>query len=346
MRCPDCGFELNKSGKCDNCTTILTSSIPTDTKENKKLIDYDNFSFRKFTGKAEISKTIHTLEGLVSGIQLDGQISNTEINELKYWCLNHEQLIKVAPFTELIPLIRKSLEDNILGDEEIKDILWVCNNFKYENQYYDIITSDIQRLHGIIHGIMADNEITKEELLHLQDWLDENEHLASTYPYDELSSLLLTVLADGIISTDELNILKTFFSDFIDTDYSSSINTEELKQLKKEYSIIGVCAIDPNISFDNKTFCFTGASSKTSRKAFADTINSIGCNYKDGISAKVDYLIIGNEGNPCWAFSCYGRKVEAAVKLRKDGHPILLIHENDFWDAYLDKESSILKEAK
>lgn len=31
------------------------------------------------------------------------------------------------------------------------------------------------------------------------------------------------------------------------------------------------------------------------------------------------------------AFSCYDRKVEKAVKMRKEGHQILIIHEGDFW---------------
>jgi len=32
----------------------------------------------------------------------------------------------------------------------------------------------------------------------------------------------------------------------------------------------------------------------------------------------------------------YGRKVEKAIQLRKEGHKIILVHENDFWDAIED----------
>lgn len=35
---------------------------------------------------------------------------------------------------------------------------------------------------------------------------------------------------------------------------------------------------------------------------------------------------------PCWACSCYGRKVEQVVKLRKEGCRITINHENDFHD--------------
>jgi len=49
-----------------------------------------------------------------------------------------------------------------------------------------------------------------------------------------------------------------------------------------------------------------------------------------------DYLVLGTDGNPCWAFACYGRKVEKVIQLRKEGHKIILLHENDFWDAIKD----------
>jgi hypothetical protein len=54
------------------------------------------------------------------------------------------------------------------------------------------------------------------------------------------------------------------------------------------------------------------------------------------VSSKVDYLIIGADGNPCWAYACYGRKVEMAVQLRKQGSRLQLIHEHDFHDAIAD----------
>ena len=50
----------------------------------------------------------------------------------------------------------------------------------------------------------------------------------------------------------------------------------------------------------------------------------------------MDYLVIGAEGNPCWSYACYGRKVERAVELRKEGLRIMIVHERDFHDALVD----------
>ena len=58
----------------------------------------------------------------------------------------------------------------------------------------------------------------------------------------------------------------------------------------------------------------------------------------DSVVNDLDYLVIGSGGNPCWAYACYGRKVEAAMRLRiEKGRPVLLVHEYDFLDAVQDK---------
>ncbi|RPI99888.1 MAG: NAD-dependent DNA ligase, partial [Deltaproteobacteria bacterium] len=83
-------------------------------------------------------------------------------------------------------------------------------------------------------------------------------------------------------------------------------------------------------------FCFTGASSRYKRSELKDIVIRFGGKCTNNVAKFLDYLVIGAEGNPCWAYACYGRKVEAAVKLRKEGHKLLLVHENDFHDAIAD----------
>ena len=65
-------------------------------------------------------------------------------------------------------------------------------------------------------------------------------------------------------------------------------------------------------------------------------ITELNGNFSSGVSGKTDYLIIGNNGNPCWAYSCYGRKVEQAITQRKKGKKVIIMHESDFWDAVED----------
>ncbi len=69
------------------------------------------------------------------------------------------------------------------------------------------------------------------------------------------------------------------------------------------------------------------------RKEISEVIVGRGGRYHDVVTSETDYLVIGADGNPCWAFACYGRKVEHAVEMRKKGSRLLLINEHDFWEA-------------
>lgn len=239
-------------------------------------------------------------------------------------CSLHEHLRGKHPFNELPPLVDEACTDQIITDEEAKDIIWLCNSFVSDADYYDFVTSSIQFLSGMLHGIMADGELSDSEIHSLQVWVDHNEYLQGCYPFDEIASLLTAVLADGNIDNDERNMLKAFFSQFIDLKASTNLHETEMEDLRNHYSLSGICAACPEIDFQGRSFCFSGQSE---------------CRWglcKGSVSKKTDYLIVGNAGNPCWAYACYGRKIEEAVTLRKEGAKVMIINETDFWDAVED----------
>jgi len=300
------------------------------TKDYQEVNDY-----RAFTAPAEVHKAVNSLIGMLSGIQFDNIVNQRELSEIINWCNLHRRFQNKFPFSEIIPLIDHALSDGILTDEEIQDILWLCKNVAHHdgfNTYYDIVTSSLQQLQGIIHGIMADNILLEEEINQLYTWMDTRDFLKGFYPFDEIYTLLITIRRDGIISEDEKNMLKAYFGNFIDTRTSFNLNSFDITELQNRYSIGGICAVCPEIVFEGKTFSFTGTSSRAKRKEIAEIIVNMGGIFNNNVTLKTDYLIVGNDGNPCWAFSCYGRKVEKAVDLRKNGSTIIIAHENDFWD--------------
>lgn len=295
------------------------------------LNEYESLSYRRFLPKHEVAKAMNVLDGLIQGIHIDKMINQDEINELYHWLKINEVLVKKQPFLEVACFIEEALSDGILTKEEQEDIHWLCRKF-CDNTFEDFISEDIQVLHGLLYGIIADNRIELPEILGLEKWLSNNTYLSGTYPYDELCSLVTVVLKDGKISTDEQNILKAFFSEFVDTRTSYNLNDRELHKLKKAYNISGICAMCPEIDFKDKVFCFTGVTSRSKRSEIKVIVEESGGIFTNSVSRKVNYLVVGNNGNPCWMFSCYGRKVERAMQLRKEGYSIMVVHENDFWD--------------
>ena len=178
--------------------------------------------------------------------------------------------------------------------------------------------------------------LSDHEIMTLKSWIDANDFLAGTYPFDEINSLLYVILEDNIITEQERETLMALFSDVIDFTSSYNLSEKEFARLREKYSISGICAVCPEISFEGKIFCFTGESYRAKRAEIAETVANLGGIARTSVSAKTDYLIVGNAGNPCWAYACYGRKIEEAVNLRKQGAGIVIVNETDFWDAVDD----------
>ena len=132
----------------------------------KELRDY-----RRFMKKEEMHKSLNSLIGILSGILADGTIDSAEYNELKNWYSLHDYLLNVFPFSEILPSVRLAFQDDVLDIEEVEGILWLCQKFidtHQEDLYFNLITSQIQQLEGMLHGIVSDGEISDDELANLR----------------------------------------------------------------------------------------------------------------------------------------------------------------------------------
>jgi hypothetical protein len=288
--------------------------------------------YRRYMGRAELEKSVNSLLGLVEGIAMDSKINDAEIGFLQIWLDDHRINSARHPFNELFPVVEQAISDGDLTEEERDDIIWLCKRLT-SSEYFNAATADMQKLHAILAGIGADGEISVEELKGLLSWLAEHDHLKTCWPYDEIESLVLGVLSDKKIDPEEHKMLMGFFGEFVSIlDNKTIINPAFIEGS----NIIGLCSVCPEISFADAVFCLTGTSQKYTRNEFEEIIHSLGGKASGTVSKKVNYLVVGGEGNPCWAYACYGRKVEKAVELRRQGHPIVIVHENDFHDAVLD----------
>lgn len=287
-----------------------------------------------FTSKARADKAINSLKGILLGINLDEQVNKKEIDELKKWAENHRGLINRNPFKEFMTIIDETVSNNIPATETIEDLFWLCQKYENDNFYYNAVTTDLQTLQGICHGILADGIRNEKEVNDLDKWLEQNSHLSTYYPYDEIRSLILSIVSDGIIEEEEILVLKAYLNQFVNIENKEIAN--QIKLETADINISGHCTSDPNIDFDGKTFCVTGVLKSGKRSELESVISDLGGIPTKSVTKNTDYLIVGDNGNQAWAFACYGRKVEKALEMRKDGHQICLVHEYDFIDTVED----------
>ena len=290
----------------------------------------DHKSYFILASKSRLDKAIQNLIGEIEGIVIDAKINAKEFTTLKTWIEQYSSLRLKHPFNELIPVIEEAIKDGILTGEEKQDILWLCEKLSSKGEFYDRVTHDMQRLHGVLGGILADIKINEGELKGLSAWIADHEHLKTCWPYDETDSIVTSVMEDGKIDAKEHVELLKSFAEYVQIADDKTITDPPLL---KDQKITGLCAMCPEIKFEDSLFCFTGASTKYKRSELAAIVKRLGGKYSDIVTTALNYLVIGADGNPCWAYACYGRKVESVVKLRKQGHKVLIVHENDFHDA-------------
>lgn len=278
------------------------------------------------TIKSRIDKTINTLLGILQGIAADRTINEQEMKLLTAWVEDNIGLVDHHPYNEIVSKVTQALSDGIFTEGEQEDLVWFCLKWQ-SNEYYDTITSDLQQLQAIMGSIAVDGVVTEAEAEELSNWVSAHDDLRSCYPYDELDSLLTSTLKDKWIDPHEQKLLLDFFSSFL----PRSVNLQNQTSIIR--TIMGICAATPEVVFEDRCFCFTGESSRASREEMKKIALERGARVVGDVSPRVNYLVVGSNGNPCWAYACYGRKIEKTMQLRQNGAQIVIVHEVDFFDA-------------
>ncbi|WP_439555501.1 BRCT domain-containing protein [Dyadobacter sp.] len=287
---------------------------------------YDSGSFRQFCGPSQVHKDLNTLYGLIVGIQADGHINDSEIEMLRAWTGSVSSLQDKAPYNKFVDKINAIISDGVVTMEEAEDLIWLCKNYLdyNRNPYYDVITSSTQQLGGFLAGISADKTINIEELTALGNWSSENAPLFKTWPFDTLLPAIERIQAERKLSADDHSELLTF---------CQSITS--IKPAEQEKVTIPVKLAEQQVSIliQECSFCFTGESSRYSRKELAQIVEMYGGIAADSVTAKLHYLVICDVRNPAWAFEMYGRKVEKAMNMKKKGAGPEVVFEDDLFAA-------------
>lgn len=265
------------------------------------------------------------LEGILTGIRADGVIHPLEQERVERWLESNEPFAHLQPFSALRMRLQLALSDGRLSMDECDDLLFVTQKLTTVNPYFDAMRSGLQVLFGVLTGVVSDGRTRPSEVDALVAWTDEWGHLQGLWPFDEAMAVVVSIQTGRMTREQGHQLLLNLSQQFPLGGSQADLLAPLLIQ--------GVCAVDPQIVFPDRVFVFTGASSKKPRSHMEALVTDRGGRALENVNRKANYLVVCDEGNPCWAFACYGRKVEQACLLRRDGHPITIVHEADFWDA-------------
>ena len=280
----------------------------------------------KYISKAEHDKAINTLLHILEGIAADHTVTAKEWELLANWVAENKSVANRHPYNQLVPPLLTAVEDRVLSEEEREDMTWLCTQLR-SNEYYSLVTQDIQHLQPVLSTIASDGTVTEAEIEQLATWLSEREHLRQCWPYEEMDNLLTTTMQNQCIDPEEQKSLLEFCSSFTSSDQDFETPHVTARML------FDIFAVSPVISFDDYIFCFTGESKRASREEMKRLAQDRGAKIVEAVSPELDYLVVGVNGNPCWAYCSYGRKIAQAIQLRRQGSRLLIVHESDFFAA-------------
>lgn len=175
----------------------------------------------------------------------------------------------------------------------------------------------LQQLYELLCDIMADNIVTSEEVYILKDWIDNNDDLFKDYPYNIIVPAVNRVLADGVITNDESNELRQIFQQIINPKFG----------LRR----------GETLDIAEKSFVLTGQFTSYNADDFADILVRNGGILMKSVSSKTDYLIVGSDPDPRWHSGNFGTKIKKAMELRTNGDDIIIATENETLN-YLRKQ--------
>jgi len=190
-------------------------------------------------------------------------------------------------------------------------------------------TKATQTLLGICSGLMADATLNDKEISYLKTWLLQNANVTNKWPGNAIYNRINEIMEDGIITEAERTDLVKMLSE-ISGNYFHETGAADIEAPALPIDD------DPSIYFKNMTYCFTGDFMYGTRAACEKVVLRLGSMPLDGVSKKLDYLVIGSRISPMWTNTTYGRKIEKAVNLRDKGIEICIISEKQWFEGLAD----------
>ena len=323
-------YKLDKL--CENYDLTLEKhhNSLSDAKSAQQLFEYMNNNFDidlpntyyyekklKENLNRNLETNINNLYGIVQGINYDNNINEEEIFRLRKWIDDNILYKEYSLINKLVMKLEKILSDNYISEYEKLELIELVSNFKNSTMYNET-TLSLQVLNGIMDGIIADKNITEKEIYNLNRWLEDNDYLADVYPYDKVVLEINKVLEDNIITQEEKDNLLKIFNEIINPSMDSN----------KE------------IEFYGKTFCLTGEFEYGSKSEVSELLTKNGAIEKNGVSSKLDYLIVGLVGSEAWKFGNYGGKILRAKELQEKGINIKIVDESILTEISVDKSNN------
>lgn len=268
--------------------------------------ELDEATLARFMGNAITDKDINNFLGFLEGIILDHSINSKEINAIQVWMESNPSVYCQYPFDHLLDLLGQTIvSKRKLDAEKCSRFVEVIQLF-ISGKFYAKNTRDIQRLHGLLAGTVCDGTLSIDEARALNRWMKDHDYLEDDVFFQEVYTALRPVRTkQDDLSEYDIQALFKQIKKYVDVDNHGRLRTIVESTDNPDF-------YRGQLQLENATYCFTGSSSRFTKKEWKALVENNGATFVDDMKTTVDYLVICNKGNTAWAHKSYGRKFEDA----------------------------------
>jgi NAD-dependent DNA ligase len=187
----------------------------------------------------------------------------------------------------------------------------------------------MDQLLRLCKGFVRDNYLSTEEIRQLGAWLRNHEEVAGEWPGNVIAQRVQQVLADGVIGEEERAGLQGILE-------KAAGARPDVNRAFTSATRLPVDEPPPDVTFEERSFCFTGQFLFGSREKCQKATLERGGFCHDKPTGTTDFLVIGTLASQMWAHETYGRKIEAAVSLQSSEHGLRIISE-EHWTGFLEQ---------
>ena len=182
-----------------------------------------------------------------------------------------------------------------------------------------LLKRSFESLMGISTGLIADGELNDQEIKFLSTWLSEHPELANSWPGEVVFKRVREALADGAVSPAERAYLQQTLIELIGGSFAEDGAVP---------SGPSTLPVDSNVFVQvvNKSFCFTGKFLFGTRAACERAVIARGGTV-ESVNRSLRYLVLGELSSRDWKYSSHGTKIEAAMRLKGEGHGVSIVSE-------------------
>jgi hypothetical protein len=178
---------------------------------------------------------------------------------------------------------------------------------------------------GVLRGIIADGQVSDEEIVFLGKWLVINREFAEIWPFNELAAKVGTILQSRRFTQGDCEDIYALI-DRITGDQGASPEFENTP------TTFPLTSPAPAIVFHQRNFVLTGKFIFGTRKQCEAAILARGGNCLQSITLRTDYLVIGSLASRDWFNTAWGRKIQKAAEY-KEKCQICIVNESHWNEA-------------